>query len=81
MEKYNRDLLVLLNEEVASDSLDKEVESLHALLHIVEKIENISISHEVINVNKYRIFSDKRTVMKVLTSKRIKPFIFLNNLN
>lgn len=81
MEKYNRDLLVLLNESVPSDLLNKEVESLHAMLYEVEKIENISISHEVINVNNYKIYNDKKIVMKVLASKKIKPFIFLNNLN
>lgn len=81
MEKYNRDLLVLFNESVPSDLMNTQVESLHALLHSVEKLENISLSHEVINVNKQKIFPDIVTVMQVLTSKKLKPFIFLNNLN
>ena len=81
MEKYNRDLLVLLNESVAADSLHEEVESLHALLYSVEKLENISISHEVIDVNKYKIFTNKKMVMKALASKKLKHFVFLNNLN
>lgn len=80
MEKYNRDLLVLINESAASDSMNKEVESLHALLHHVEKLDNICISHEVIDVNKHKIFTDKKRVKKMLTSK-LKQFVFLNNLN
>ena len=81
MEKFNRDLLVLLNESTASDSLNKEVESLNTLLYSVEKLENISISHEVIDVNKYKIFTNKKTVMKMLAAKKTKAFVFINNLN
>lgn len=80
MEKYNRDLLVLIN-ETASDSLSREVESLHALLHSVETLENVSASHEVIHVKKHKVFTEKKAVMKVLTALKTKPFIFLNNLN
>lgn len=81
MKKHNRDLLVLLNESSSPVSLNKELESLHILLNPVEKLENIIISHEVINVNKYKVYTDKKTVIKTIVSKKTKAFVFLNNLN
>jgi hypothetical protein len=81
MDKFNRDLLVLFKEESNQQSIEHEVELLHELLFYVEKLENVSLAYEVINVNKYKIYSDKKIVHDVMKEKNLKPFIFLNNLN
>ena len=81
MDKFNRDLLVLFKEEFSPQAIEHEVELLHELLFYVEKIDNIVIAHEVINVNKYKIFSDRKTIRETVNSKNLKPFVFLNNKN
>lgn len=81
MNKYNRDLLVLFREESNPQSIENEVGSLHDMLSYVEKRENLVTAHEVINVNKRKIYSDRKTLQKVVMQETLKPFIFLNNLN
>ncbi len=81
MDKFNRDLLVLFKEESSPQAIEHEVELLHQLLFYVEKIDNLVVAHEVININKYKIFSDRKLVHKTISQKNLKPFVFLNNKN
>jgi len=81
MDKFNRDLLVLFKEESSPQAIEHEVELLHELLFYVEKIDNLIVAHEVININKYKIFSDRKTIRETINHKNLKPFIFLNNKN
>ena len=82
MNKSNRDLLVLFKEELMSpQAIKHEVELLHELLYLVEKIDNLVIAHEVININKYKIQNKVSIIRTVLRSKVLKPFVFLNNKN
>jgi hypothetical protein len=81
MDKSNRDLLVLFKQESSPQAIEHEVELLHELLFYVEKIDNVVISYEVININKYRIFSDKKIIRETISHKDLKPFVFLNNKN
>ena len=81
MDKFNRDLLVLFKEESNPKAIEHEVELLHELLFSVEKMENLIVAYEVINVNKYKIFSDKKIIVDTLNQKDLKPFVFLNNKN
>jgi predicted ATPase len=82
MNKFNRDLLVLFKEELASpQAIEHEVEMLHELLYTVEKMDNLTVAHEVIDLNKFRINSGHALVTKTLGQKQMKPFIFLFNKN
>ena len=82
MNKFNRDLLVLFKEELMNpQAIEHEVELLHELLYSVERIDNLVVAHEVINLNKYKIISDKNTIRVTLRENELKPFIFLNNKN
>jgi hypothetical protein len=82
MNKSNRDLLVLFKEDVMSpQAIEHEVEMLHELLYLVERIENLIVAHEVINVNKYKIQNDLHLVRETIRTKKLKPFVFLNNKN
>ncbi|HEY9340568.1 MAG TPA: hypothetical protein VJ279_07560 [Hanamia sp.] len=81
MDKFNRDLLVLFKEESNPKAIEHEVELLHELLFYVEKIDNLIVAHEVINVNRYKIYSDRKTITETLKVKKLKPFVFLNNKN
>ncbi|MEO8763780.1 MAG: hypothetical protein ABI416_05815 [Ginsengibacter sp.] len=82
MNKFNRDLLVLFKEELMNpQAIEHEVEMLHELLYSVERIDNLIVAHEVINLNKYKIVSDENIVRMTLRQNELKPFIFLNNKN
>jgi len=82
MNKFNRDLLVLFKEELMSpQAIEHEVELLHELLYDVEKIENLIASHEVINLNNYKIQHNPNIIRKTILKKELKPFIFLSNKN
>ncbi|MEP6616922.1 MAG: hypothetical protein ABJA57_10105 [Ginsengibacter sp.] len=82
MHKSNRDLLVLFKEELMTpQAIEHEVELLHELLYTVEKMENLVIAHEVINLNKYKVQTSVHIIRETLRNKDLKPFIFLNNKN
>ncbi|MEO6329050.1 MAG: hypothetical protein ABIO55_08965 [Ginsengibacter sp.] len=82
MNKSNRDLLVLFKEDLMSpQAIEHEVELLHELLYGVERLENLVIAHEVINLNKYKIQNDFNSVREAIRYKELKPFVFLNNKN
>lgn len=81
MDKSNRDLLVLFKQESSPQAIEHEVELLHELLYYVEKIDNVVISYEVVNINKYKAISDKKIIRETLSHKDLKPFVFLNNKN
>ena len=81
MDKFNRDLLVLFKEKSNPQSIEQEVGLLHELLFYAEKVENLVSVYEVVNVNKYKIFSNKKIVRETLSNKILKPFVFLFNKN
>ena len=82
MKSPNRDLLVLLKDEYMSEhAIEREVERLNALLFTVESFDNISVAHEMIDLNKYKIFQERKMIMQALREKELKPFVFLFNMN
>ncbi len=82
MNKFNRDLLVLFKEELMNpQAIEHEVEMLHELLYSVERIDNLIVAHEVINLNKYTISADRKVIRETISLKEQKPFVFLNNKN
>jgi hypothetical protein len=82
MNKFNRDLLVLFKEELMNpQAIEHEVEMLHELLYSVERIDNLIVAHEVINLNKYKISADRKVIRETISLKELKPFVFLNNKN
>ncbi|MEO5984802.1 MAG: hypothetical protein ABIP80_04810 [Ferruginibacter sp.] len=82
MNKSNRDLLVLFNQELMSpQALEHEVNLLHDLLFNVERIDNLVVAHEIIDLNKYKIYSKPVMIKAHIRLKNAKPFVFLNNKN
>ena len=82
MNNSNRDLLVLFNQELMSpQAIEHEVEQLHGLLYTVEALDNIVVAHEVIDMNKYKIFNDQQHLRDVFRQRELKPFVFLNCKN
>ncbi|HVZ97423.1 MAG TPA: hypothetical protein VG847_11145 [Chitinophagaceae bacterium] len=82
MNKFNRDLLVLFKEELMNpQAIEHEVEMLHELLYSVEKAENLVVAYEVIDLNNYKINAEEKAVRKTISTRELRPFVFLNNKN
>lgn len=82
MNNTNRDLLVLFKQELKNpQAIEREVSWLHGLLYSVEKIENLVPSHELIDINQYKVVRKPLLVKAFLRSGKEKPFVFLNNKN
>lgn len=82
MNNPNRDLLVLFNHELMTQkAIEYEVEQLHQLLYTVEGIENLIITHEVFDLNKYKVISKHTQLRKLIRQRELTPFVFLNCKN
>jgi hypothetical protein len=82
MKSRNRDLLVLLKDEFKNEqAMEIELEKLNDLLHHAETNENYCKSYEIIDLNKYKIYLDRKTIVKVLNQESLKPFQFICNKN
>jgi hypothetical protein len=66
---------------MSPQAIEHEVELLHELLYSVEKIENLIIAHEVINLNNYKIQQQPHIIREIIRRQTLKPFVFLNNKN
>nr|WP_294907175.1 hypothetical protein [uncultured Lacibacter sp.] len=77
-----RDLLVLLNEDHRSkEAIDHEVEWLHDVLYHIEELDNFCKAHELIDVNRYRIYDNPNRVKKAVLRQSAKAFEFISNKN
>jgi hypothetical protein len=82
MNKSNRDLLVLLKQEIVNpQSIEKEIDWLHQLLFRVERLDHFVSAHELIDLNKYKIHNNVFEIKKLIRGRKDKAFVFLNNLN
>lgn len=82
MNKSNRDLLVLFNQELMTpQSIEHEVELLHQLLYTIERIEKLVVAHEVIDLNNYKVSNKLPLLRRLFRLRELKPFVFLNCKN
>jgi len=82
MNNPNRDLLVLFNHEIMTQkAIEHEVEQLHQLLYTIEGIDNLIVSHEILDLNKYRTINNPLQLRKLIRQRELKPFVFLNCKN
>lgn len=82
MNKMNRDLLVLFNQELLSQqAIEHEVELLHELLHNVENLDNLVIAHEILDLNKYKVIKKSLVLRNTIRQQELKAFVFLNCKN
>jgi len=82
MKLSNRDLLVLVKDEYYTrEAMEIELQQLNRLLFDFETLENFCTAHEVFDMNRYRIISAPRKLVKIISRKEIKPFVFISNKN
>lgn len=82
MNRMNRDLLVLFNQELLSpQAIEHEVELLHELLQIVERLDNLVIAHEIMDLKKYKVINKTLILLDTFRKQELKSFIFLNCKN
>jgi len=82
MNRANRDLLILFNQELMTpQAMEHEVEMLHELLCTVERTENLIVAHEIIDLNKYKIINKTLPLRAFFRKRESKAFVFLNCKN
>jgi hypothetical protein len=82
MNNPNRDLLVLFNQGLMSpQSIEHEVEQLHALLYSVESALNFITTHELYDLNRHRVINKPVQLRGIMRHRELKPFVFLNCKN
>lgn len=81
MKKPNRDLLVLVKGVKRTGSIEDELMQLNTMLIDSETVENLSIAHEIFDLNRYKIFKTPGKVAGFLSKNSLKPFIFILNKN
>ena len=82
MKASNRDLLVLVKNEYASDQfMEQEVEQLNDLLFHYETMTTFCQAHEVFDLNRYKIIHKQQVIHQVARQKELRPFQFLSNKN
>jgi hypothetical protein len=80
MKTPNRDLLVLLKNEFASQrAIEHEVECLNYILIRAESAEQFCLAHEL--VNRSYITSKPKKILQAIGFAELKPFQFLINKN
>ena len=76
----NRDLLVLLKNEFASQqAIEQEVETINDLLVRTESPERFCMVHELVIRN--RITSKPKKILRAIQYTELRPFQFLINKN
>lgn len=80
MKSNDRDLLVLLkNEFMSQQAIEKEVECLNSILLHVEQPGALCRSHELVHRN--HITQQSHRILKALRQLELKPFWFLIGKN
>jgi hypothetical protein len=80
MKTPNRDLLVLLKNEFASQqAIEHEVECINHILIKAESLQQFCLAHEL--VERYRITSKPKRILRAIRFTELKPFRFLINKN
>ena len=80
MKTPNRDLLVLLRNEFASQrAIEHEVECLNDILVQAESAEQFCIAHEL--VTRGHITSRPKKILQAIRFAELRPFYFLINRN
>lgn len=80
MMNSNRNLFVLFNTGLLDEkAIEQEVECLNKILLATESAEQFCMAHELVDRN--RITSNKKRVLKETKHFRLRPFRFLINKN
>lgn len=82
MKSPNRDLLVLLKDELMDQqSIEMEVERLNEILFQAERMDNFCQANEIIDLNKYKIIRKPHLIQQIMRQVDLKPFQFISNKN
>jgi len=80
MNRYGRNLLVILKTDFLSEkAIEQEYHYLHELVLSTESPEQFCIAHELVDRN--RITSRKKRILKEARHFELRPFRFLINKN
>jgi hypothetical protein len=82
MKTPNRDLLVLVKDEFASEKfMEQELEQLNEMLFHFETMDNFCSAHELFDINRLKISRNNQYLRQIARIQKLRPFQFLCNRN
>lgn len=82
MNPRNRDLLVFTKKQILNKAeFERQIEQLNDLFYLVETSNAACIANEVIDLNRYKIYTNMYRVRSVLQASHLKPFVFISSKN
>ena len=82
MKNANRDLLVLVKDASNNkEAIQHQLRQLNKLLAQFETLESFCVAHEVFDINKYRVITNRSQLQKIIGREELKPFVFICNKN
>ena len=73
--------MLVKNSALSSSALDKEVEQLHELLFVIERLDHFVTAHELIDMRRYKIYNSSFHIKNAVRAKKEQAFVFLFNKN
>jgi hypothetical protein len=78
MANTKREILILKHSAILSDAwYAQEAAAIDKLVTHTEHYQNLTKPHELIDLNKYKIYQDYFTIRTFFRTRAIKPFVFL----
>jgi Asp-tRNA(Asn)/Glu-tRNA(Gln) amidotransferase C subunit len=72
----------LFKQELLSpQAIEETVDWLHEILQTTERLNNLVVAHEILDLNKYKVIHNPLVLRNTLRKDALKPFIFLNCKN
>ena len=82
MKKNIRDIIILRKEDVPNQkTIEQEIHSLNVMLQKLESSDDLFTSFELLDLNKFKVFTKTHLISRSLKSTVKKPFEFLINKN
>lgn len=82
MKKNIRDIIILRKEDVPNqNTIEQEIHSLNIMLQKLESSDDLFTCFELLDLNKFKVFTKTHLISRSLKSTVKKPFEFLINKN
>lgn len=81
MDQLSRNLILLHKGNTNPKHLAEEVNWLNQQLVCLEKSNYFTDAHEILHINKRKVYTDKKTINKIMHQPTLKAFVFIHNKN
>jgi hypothetical protein len=78
MANFKREILILKHSNILSQAwYANQAAAIDKIVNNAEHYQNLAKPHELIDLNKYKIYQDYFTIRTYYRTRKVKPFVFL----